>query len=278
MNEILKIPIAEHLEDTDDLSAGRDTELIPGQEALAEEMASEIYEHAMATNLSGLLFCVSPRKRAMETAMLVRRCLDNKPVKLKVVFEVDHNLREIDQGQLILPIDYKAGDEFQGLVLARQIFSSEVRNPDDPAKDNLSYHFGDPLLCEDGSYKYPELQEYFTEPGESFKEILIRYFSQVVKFSENLDRFSGRTQPVVFTHGQVRQFFVILEQLAERMIKEGYTFNVGALPKLCRDLYKPRVQGTEPYGRIDFVNVEEACRPEIIEILKQEIAHLELIN
>jgi len=68
-----------------------------------------------------------------------------------------------------------------------------------------------------------------------------------------------------------------LEKLAERIVKEGYTFEEGKLPSICRDLYQPRTQGVDPYGQIDFVSIENVCKPEIIELLKKEIDHLELL-
>lgn len=275
MKEGIKIPIAEHLEDRDDLLMGRDTELIAGQEHLAEELADKIYHHAIENGIKALIFCVSPKKRVFETAKLVEKSLRERPFKIHIVFDVDQNLREMDQGEFILPADYKAGDEFKGLSVARKIFMQEIQNPNDPTKENLNYHFGDPVALEDGAYKYPELKEYFTEPGESFKEMLIRYFSEVVKLSENLDRFSDKTEPVVFTHGQPRQFFIILEEIAYKMMKEGYTFKLGDLPRMCRDAYKPRIQGIAPYGQVGFVSLEGVRNPEFIQLLKEEIAILE---
>lgn len=275
MQEKLKIPIAEHLEDQDDLLMGRDTELIAGQEHLAKEMADKIYGHAIENGIKAMVFCVSPKKRVLETAKLVEKYLSDKTVKIHILFDVDPNLREMDQGKFILPVEYKAGDDFKGLTIARKVFMREIQNPDNPSQENFNYHFGDPLPREDGTYKYPELKKYFTESGESFKEMLIRYFSEVVKLSENLKRFSDKTEPVIFTHGQPRQFFVILEEIAKKMAGEGHRFEPGDLPRLCRDAYKPRVQGLAPYGQVGFVSVESVYNPEIINILKEEIARLE---
>jgi len=210
----------------------------------------------------------------METAELVKNYLVDKPIKLKIVSEVDNNLREIDQGKFILPEDYKPGDSFAGLKIAGKIFSSETFNPDDSYKDNLDYHFGDPLLQSDGTYKYPELAQYFSEYGESYRDVLIRFYSQIVKLSENLERFKDKVAPVVFTHGQPHQIFTNLSEVADMMHDEGFTFETGTLPRVCWDLYQKKRKGVVPFGEIIFISIEHVCRPEMIQKLKEEIAYL----
>ena len=275
MNERFHIPIAKHLEDQDNLLCGRDAELVPGQEHLAEDMADDIYEHAILHGFEVLIFCVSPKKRAIETAELVRKSLADKPTQLKVVVEIDENLREIDQGRFILPSEYEQGDEFAGLKIAGKIFSSETFDSGDPSKDNLDYRYGDPLLQKDGTYKYPELKDYFSEPGESYKDVLLRFYSQVIKLSENMERFGDSMEPVIFTHGQPHQIFMNLAEVADKIETEGFSFETGELPHICWDLYKAKKQGAIPFGQIAFVSIEHVCKSHMIEIIKKEIEYLE---
>jgi broad specificity phosphatase PhoE len=274
MSEKFHVPIIKHLADQDDLLQNRDAGLVPEQEHLADQLANEIYEHAISNNFKVLVFCVSSKRRAMETAELVEKSLERKSVKLRIVVDIDTNLREIDQGKFILPEDYKPGDTFEGLKIAGKIFGAESFNPEDPTKDNLDYRFGDPFLQADGSYKYPELQKYFSEPGESYKDVLLRFYSQIIKLSENLERFTDKVEPVIFTHGQPHQIFTDLAEVAEKICNEGFTFEEGSLPRFCWNIYKARRKGVVPFGQIIFVSAEHVCRPEMIELLKREIAYL----
>jgi hypothetical protein len=274
MSERFNVPIIKHLEDKDDLLQNRDAGLVPEQEHLAEDLADEIYDHAIANNFKILVFCISPKRRAMETAELVKKSLAERPVRLKIVSEVDDNLREINQGKFILPEDYKPGDSFAGLKIAGKVFSAETFNAEDSSKDNLDYHFGDPLLQPDGSYKYPELAQYFSEYGESYKDVLLRFYSQIVKLSENVERFKDKVEPVIFTHGQPHQIFTNLAEVAEKVYNEGFNFETGTLPRVCWDLYQARRKGVVPFGQIIFISIEHVCRPEMIEKIKEEIIYL----
>jgi hypothetical protein len=277
MSEKFNIPIAKHLEDVDDLFQNRDAGLVPNQEHLADTMADSIYEHALTHNFKILLFCISPKKRALETAELIRGKLATKEIKLPIITEVDTNLREIDQGKFILPEGYIAGEPFLGLKIAGKIFSAETFNSKDSSLDNLNYHFGDPLLQNDGTYKYPELEEYFDEPGESYKEVLLRFYSLVIKLSKNLERFNDKVEPVIFTHGQPHQIFTNLAEVAEMVDKNGLIFEPGSLPRICWDLYTSKRKGVTPFGEMNFVSVEQLCKPEIVELLKKEVAALESV-
>ena len=274
MSEKLNIPIAKHLEDKDDLLQGRDAELVAGQEHLAVNIADAIYNHAISNNFKILVFCISPKKRSVETAKLVENNLASRQLKLNIVSEIDPNLREIEQGKFILPEDYKPGDSFIGLKVAGKIFSTETFNLNDSSRDNLDYHFGDPLLQENGTYKYPELRKYFSEPGESYRDVLVRFYSQVIKLSKNLERFSDKIEPVIFTHGQPHQIFTNLSEVAEKIETENFTFEVGSLPRICWDLYQTKRKGVIPFGEIAFVSIEHICKPKIIELLKKEVTYL----
>ena len=281
MSEKPRAFVAKHLHDRDDLKKeGRDSGLVAGQENLAAEMATNIYEHAVQENYKTLIFCVSTKKRTIETAEMVRDSLREKPIKLHVFVEEDADLREMDQGTFALPKDYNAGDNFEGLNLAWKALSVETFNPDDPSKDNLDYHFGDPLRQTDGTFKYPELDTYFSEYGESYRDILLRLYSCVIKLSENTERYGDKMLPVVFTHGQPYQVFRDLAEVADMIKNQGFKLAPGELPRVCQSVYKARVarEGTIPPGKVDTVSIEYASDPEIISILKNEMTHLEKMH
>ncbi len=278
MNEKMRIHVAKHLHDRDDLEReGRDAGLVAGQEHLAANMADEVYRHAVEGGFNTLVFCASTKTRTIETAQMVEHSLRDKPIKLHIILETDPNLREIDQGAFILPPGYKAGDSFEGLKIAWKIFSAETFNERDPSKDNLDYHFGDPLRQEDGTFKYPELNNYFSERGESYRDILLRLYAQVVKLSDNMQRFGDKVRPVVFTHGQPYQIFRDLAEAADKVETEGLTFSPGGLARICQTLYMDRVrrEGTIPPGKLDLVAIEHVCNPKMIELLRREMTYLE---
>ncbi len=273
--------VAKHLHDRDDLQKeGRDSGLIPGQENLAAEMATKLYEHATEKGYKALIFCVSTKKRTKETAEMVRDSLRNRPSKLHVLIEEDADLREMDQGTFALPAGYKAGDSFDGLTLAWKALSAETFNADDPSKDNLDYHFGDPLRQADGTFKYPELDAYFSGYGESYRDILLRLYSCVIKLSENKERYGDRMLPVIFTHGQPYQVFRDLAEVADMIKNQGFKLAPGELPRVCQSVYKARVarEGTIPPGKVDPVSIEYADDPDVISILKQEMVLLEQLH
>lgn len=274
MKEGYKIPIIKHLEDQDNLLQGRDAELIPGQVEEVEEISKALYEDILEQGFKAVILDISPKKRAQSTASLVSASLREKLPNIHILKRVSENLREIDQGDFVLPENYIPGDEFQGLKIAGRIFSNETFNPIDPKLDNLTYKFGDPFLQEDGSYKYPELLEYFSDSGESYRDVLMRFYGEVIELAETLPRYGKDVGPVVFTHGQPHQIFNDLSVVADRIKKEGFTFEPGELPRICWDIYQNRRKDVVPFGKIDFVSAEHICDPEMIKLLSREVSIL----
>lgn len=105
--------------------------------------------------------------------------------------------------------------------------------------------------------------------------MLLRFYSQVIKLSENLERFKDKVEPVIFTHGQPHQIFKNLSEVAEKVQNEGLSFETGELPRICWNLYQENKRGVIPFGEITFVSIEHACNEKMIDILKKEIEHLQ---
>jgi broad specificity phosphatase PhoE len=272
--EKIKIPIVKHLEDRDDLTEGRDAGLLEDQEEEVEKIAETLLKEAKEKGVPILVFCVSPKKRAQETAVLVKKSILEKDPSIKIITENSKNLREIDQGDFVLPENYKPGDSFEGLKLANKIFAKERFNDENPDKDNLLYKFGDPVLKEDGSYKYPELKEYFTEPGESYRDVLVRLYSEAVKLSENMEKFTNRALPIVFTHGQPHQIFNDLAFVSEKIKNQGFSFKTGELARICWEVYNERRKDVVPFGKVDIVDIDNILDKNLIGILKDEVEYL----
>ncbi len=271
INRTKKIPIVKHLEDIDDLTISRDTGIIPGQKNLARKLADEIYKYSLENEYKKLIFTISSKKRAIETAKFVRDILLKKKSQIKIIFNIDENLREIDQGNFVLPSDYEAGDYFNGLKIAGKVFSKEIFLEE----DNLTYQFGD-FSTKDTENKYPELKQYFRSYGESYKDILLRFYNQAIKLSNNIRKLNNKNIGiVVFTHGQPHQIFTDLSLVTEKIKNDGYVLKKGDLPRTCWNLYKARKKGVIPFGEITYVSVENIYDENMIKLLKREIKFLE---
>jgi hypothetical protein len=268
------VSIVKHLEDEDDLNFGRDTILIPEQYERAKKLADDIYKTALEGDYKILAFFISPKLRAQGTADLVSHAIHELPDSPRILRNTETELREIDQGSFVLPKDYKPGDKYDGLKIAGKIFSSETFKKN-PGEDNLDYHYGDPLPGVDGTFVYPELANYFTKSGESYREILIRFYGEALKLSKHTKRFAdAKVLPVIFTHGQPHQIFSDLSLVAGMVKEEGFVLELGKLPRLCWDIYNSRRKDIVPYGTLLQVSAEYLNDPKMVELLQREFDYL----
>ncbi|KKS38299.1 MAG: hypothetical protein A3G49_06235 [Candidatus Sungbacteria bacterium RIFCSPLOWO2_12_FULL_41_11] len=266
------IPVIRHFEDIDDLlNFGRDGNLVPGQESKAVLIAQDIYTEAKKEGKGAVMFICSNKKRAIQTADLIVGELRKVDDKLKLRIVAEKNLDAIQQGKPILPPDYKPGDKFIGFDLANKIFTKEVFAFDD---GNHLYKFGDPVLQDDGSYKYPELVPYFESYGESNRDLLLRIYDLIVRIYEKLDKLNSKTEVVVVTHAQLYQIFRDLNMVANMVKNEELELVTGELPKLCWNLYSERFKNEKPTYGINYISIENLRDPEMIGLLKKEIEHL----
>lgn len=273
MDESIRYPIIRHLEDEDDLFQKRDGNLVAGQEAKAQDIANEIYRTALEKEKQVLVFFTSPKKRAIQTAEMVSNDIREKGTRIKIIQRAEEGIRDQYQGEVLLPEGYQVGDRLEGLALANKIFQAETFN-ENPEKDNLSYAFGDPVLLEDGSYKYEELRKYFSSPGESYRDVLVRLFDSLLIFSRNVRRLEERTLPVVFTHSQVFQIFKDLEAVARKYLTNELEYKPGTIARLCWDAYRERKAIHPLSPTIDFVAIDSLLEKPILKILEQETSYL----
>lgn len=273
---ISEAPIFKHLKDIDDLEkSGRNGSLIEGQLAIAEKLAKDIFDNFLTPECRAVFIMCSSKKRSFETAEMISENLKKINPKLKTQIVSQNSLREIDQGKVILPAEYKAGEKFEGLQLAGKIFFKEVFGKDiEGGKDNYLYRYSDPVLLKDGNYKYPELAKYFSEPGESYKDFLLRIYGEIESFSRQASRFNEKIKFIICTHSLTAKIFQDLLEVSQ-LIKSGeISLKQGALPRVCWELFKKRPETKLATGEFKLLPISSLFKVEIIKLLKREIEFL----
>jgi ribosomal protein L28 len=270
------IPIVRHLDDIDDLRTyWRDGPLISWQREKAHEIAEIILNKYNLSNSKKLIFPVSTKRRWFQTANLVKESLLSLSPELDIRIIKQLNLREIDQGEFILPHWYEAWMECEWLRIAAKIFFWEVFWWDHWWKDNYYYKYWDPLLLKDGSYKYDILQKYFNKSWESYADVLIRVYTQVLKTIKNnkaLDKLLVKS--VIFTHWQPSQIFKDLFEVAQLVVNENMDYKVWQLPRICWDRYKKRGDKKRDLGKVDVISLKYINNPKVLGLLSDEINFL----
>ena len=274
-NEIILI---RHFDDVDDLSIeGRDAVLLPGQEHKAFTVAKSLVEECQRLDVSVLFFTLSTKIRTQQTVSLIADEVKKLNPSLKIRTSLEKDLRAIDEGVPVLPENYKAGDLFDGFSIANRIFSREVHKSDHgDFTDNIDYRHADPIV--DNEEKYPELQEKFSAPGESYREVMQRLLSLVVKFKELQERSSEKTKFVIVTHAQPSQIIKDLVEVFSKIKNKSIVYEDGALLKLCWESYNKRDPSERVTGRIDFVTTDLLFDDELFTLLKNEIDILYATN
>lgn len=268
------IEIARHLPDQDDLRLDRDGPLDPEYHHLAIGIAEKIIAEAEKEDKKVVAFVVSPKKRAVQSVELIRNYIkEKKNGKIRTIVNIDQDIREIDQGKFILPQNYSYGDNLLELSEAGRVFFDQSAN-----KKNYTYHFGDPELQDDGTYKHPEFANFFSEYGESYLEQNIRLYKAILKLYEYKDRLS-QMKLVVVTHGAPLSIYKELETIAIQILKEDFNPEIGTIMDLTWEYYKKRAkEKPSAYGRIETIDVSPILNEKIIGRLRAEIEYMEQKN
>lgn len=123
--------------------------------------------------------------------------------------------------------------------------------------------------------KYPELEKYFTSYGESYRDVLLRFYNQVIRLSEKIVKLDKKGVGVaIFTHGQPHQIFTDLSIIAEKIKRKDFVLKKGDLPRTCWNLYCERRKGIIPFGEVVYISIEHLYDKKIIDILKREVVFL----
>lgn len=267
------IIFAGHLEEVNDLKKWRrdaplDSDDPNNKEALAK-IVDAIFEKIKINNRKAVLFISSSKLRSQQTSELIAQELKNKlGNSVKFRFSTESNLDGNNQGDFVLPDDYVAGQVFEGLKIAGKIYNTEFS-----VNKNLNYKFGDPVVLENGTYKYPELLPFFSKSGESYKEPLVRMFNSVLDMSQKVEKLNQNTEVVVTAHGLTYYVLNGLSLIADDLLKGKHVFKKGELAFIIWDKYLKRAEELKDraYGFIDISNLDN---PDLIAKLKEEIDYL----
>lgn len=272
------IQIIRHLEDIDDLKTfWRDWPLLPWQEDKALEIAKNLNILLESENKKGLLLITSPRKRTQETARLVRAELRKINPNIKTIINNEEKIREIDQWSFILPDNYRAGDVFEWLQLAGTIFFNEVFWSDNMLENNYTYKYWD--YIENNKWiKYPELKKYFIKFWESYRDVLVRVYSQVLDGAKKLSRLPNNFWIALVTHWQPYQILKDLVDVANEIKKWNINLKLWELPYFCREAYKKRKEKKRNLWQTDILPLEDLKNPKLLELLEKEIKFLQELS
>ncbi len=264
---------AGHLEEIDDLKQfKRDAPIQLNSENLVvlDQIVEELEKKIVAEKSKALILVTSPKIRSIQTCQHIAEGLKKKLGNLfKIRFSIESGLDAANQGDFILPEEYKAGDFFYGLNIASKIFIDEAVGE----KKNLNYKFGDPIKLNDGTYKYPDLARYFVTYGETYGQALARVLQSVIKASEKVDKFRRNTEVSIIAHGFTFHILRGLSILAKKVRVENLQVKPGELAIKLWEIYQqyPISLKTTPFSNIDFSDLNNQT---LVQILKDEVVFI----
>lgn len=258
--------VMRHLRDLNDLRNSRDSGLESNQEEETIKMSEAIYNDFESSDARAIFLSVSNKKRTLETASLIKEYMKNKHPEVKIFINSDDDLVDLDHGDYNLPEDYEVGDYFSIFEDAWRFFIEETFN-----KSNPDYRFGESYIDESGEIKYPELSEYFTRTGESYRYICIRLYTSILNLYKNKERFDdGGVKPYVITHSLPYGIFRSMVGVAQKYENGNLDFETGDLMTLCWEYYNSGELGRSTYGQISEVPNVLLENDDLMGLLKSE--------
>jgi len=284
MQEKINIESMRHFKDLDDLSSGkRDGEIVEGQEELAKKYAKDLISRMDLAGKKGVLFITSSKRRCSQTADLISVNLKELNPKAKIKIVTSQELNSLDEGVVIIPKNYKKGDKFEGFPLAANAMLKEAHSTDfGEEEDNYLSRYGDPLLQDNGSYKYPELAKYFETSGESYRDFLLRVFGIVKETAQKVEKFGKNIEVVIICHAQVTHVLKDLQSISEKVKQGELKMERGELPRMCWQEFLERYKNRkvnipeEDVARsyTSILDISNLLDPKLVQTLEQEIAFL----
>lgn len=199
--------------------------LKPVSKKLLISTAKKIIKELKKTKKTKVCFLFTTNAiRISETVNLLSKILQQNNINIE--FQHDVRLEVMDQGDLILPDDYKNGDWFTPLDVAWDAICDEAY-----LNDNIFYQFGDNL-----DNKYPILSKSFSRCGESFGWSLINKYSLVYDLIHG--KLSKEDELLVVV-GQSDLPLIIMEL---QMLEERNDVTPENLPCKCWEIYKSGLQ------------------------------------
>jgi broad specificity phosphatase PhoE len=232
-----------HLDEIDDLEQfGRDAPLYESENNTrrVEQTSTLLAQKIESNQRGGIIFVVSPRIRAIQTAELLRDGVVKKlnpENKLKTRISINENLRASEQGEFILPEDYQPGESFDGLKIAGKIFEKENRGENTEGIRNIDYRFGDPVKVGKDNYKYPELLGCFAQYGETYRETLTRMLQTILDLSKKYKKLIAGVEVVIIGHGQTYHIIRGLNIIGQMVNDNSLEFKKGDIIPLLWKIY-----------------------------------------
>lgn len=216
-----------HFEDINALSTeGLNAGLIEGQEDLSESTAKSLVSKAYEGGFDYIEIFASDQKRTSETALMLKNSIDEiKPGFNEV--NIDHRLRDLDQGELNLGPNYVDGEKFKPLQDAWTHFWDETFT-----RGDLLYRFGE-SISRDGSRTFSDIENKFLKPGECYAQMAERYYDFLYTLLSQEMVCPSKRLITLVGHSIT---FGIMHELAEIAKDYGHPFNrpitFGSLPDL----------------------------------------------
>lgn len=259
--------IMRHFKDEDNLFEANDNPLINGELSKAGILAEIMVSKAFENNLNQVYILTSNKKRSIMTAGEIAKKIENV---LPITIEIDPRIREIDQGNYILPPTYNPGDFYPPLAKAWGIYFTETFE-----NRNITYRFGDPLGG-NGLPKYPEISGFFSKYGENQIEFGIRFYSFL---RDLLQRFSYQKEyiPIIITHQALIARFKEIAMIAEKVNSNSINhIDPGTLPLLEWEQFKEMYGSRDAFiGHGEITNLSLATLHGLHETLTKEIEYLQ---
>jgi broad specificity phosphatase PhoE len=235
-----------------------------------EKVVDEIIGRINASGKEAVLFVISPRIRAEETAHLVGEEIKRRiGSRVKIRYSVNDDLKSTEEGEFILSEDYEPGSHFGGLEIASRIFIEESLGP----SKNMHYRYGDPVAQPDGTYRHPELAKYFKASGETYAEALTRVFSSVVRMSKKVEKLKSSVEVVLISHGFTFHILRGLAALGEQIKNGKVNISEGEIAEKLYEIYKNDTTDFKSlaYVPLDITNLGDE---NLMTLLTKEIEHL----
>lgn len=273
--------VVRHLEEVGDLRDPEDQPLkrLEAKDTeLTRRNAQEIIQNTETQGLHKIMIVSSPTTRACETAEEFRKAINEIAPNLPAGIRRDGRFAEPDQGDLILPSDYKVGDRVEALPSAWAAFWAETFTGSIEGYKNANYRFGDPVGFGEGQVKYPELANCFSRFGESYREVCLRSFDGIREYFENNEKVKAAGINVVLVgHTAIVGILTGLEMVLEHIQDGSYVLVTGDLMRASR-LEFVRLRMTNKIPQITFgemrsfsaKGVDEA----MLDLLRAEIKFL----
>lgn len=102
-----------------------------------------------------------------------------------------------------------------------------------------------------------------------------RIYKAIIELVDNKERLNKSTKVVVVTHAQVYQIFKNLSSLAKKINENQIEVSPGELSRLCFQMYLERSKVQKASWETNFIDLEDLCTNQNIDILRREISFLE---